>query len=239
MEMSCVIIDDEPHALAELAELIGRTPGIFLVSEFCDVRNALQFFGEGETVDIIFSDIDMPMIDGITAASLLQGYCRELVFVTAHREYALEAFGVRAAGYLLKPVGFIPFVELVSGLSQKRGLGQTDNGGSIAFIKGDRKHSFLKLALREVVFIEAMLNYVKIVTIEGVKVTYAGLKDVEDMLRPKAYFLRISKSLIVNMDFVDRVDGNLVYLNDGTSMTIGQSYREAFRDFLRKRTFNP
>jgi len=239
MEMSCIIIDDEPHALAELAELIGRTPGIFLVAEFSNVRHALQFFGEGELVDVIFSDIDMPSIDGITAASLLKGYCKELVFVTAHKDYALEAFGVGASGYLLKPVGLRELVERVSELSRRRDLGHAGNGESIVFIKGDRKHSFIKLVFKEVIFIQALLNYVKIITREGMRITYAAMKDVEEMLRPKAYFFRISKSVIVNMDYVEKVDGNAVYLNNGASMVVGETYRAAFRDFLRKRTFNP
>ena len=237
--MSCIIIDDEPHALAEMAELIGRTPGIFLVAEFGDPSRAIQFFDDGELVDIIFSDIDMPMVDGISAAILLQKFCRELVFVTAHRKFALEAFQVGASGYLMKPVAINALIDKVAQLSARRGLGYEGNGEAIAFIKGDRKHSFIKLVFKEVIFIQAMLNYVKIITLQGVKLTYAGLKNVEELLCTKAYFFRISKSVIVNMEFVTRVDGNGVYLMDGTSLTIGANYREAFRDFLRKRTFNP
>ena len=238
MEMSCVIIDDEPHAVAELAELIGLSPGIFLVECFSDVHQALQFFAQGEMVDVIFSDIEMPRIDGIAAASLLQGYCRELVFVTAHKDHAIEAFGVGAAGYLLKPVGLTELMGKISQLSLRRGTDYQGRGEAIVFIKGDRKHSFLKLVYKEVIFIQAMLNYVKIVTIEGVKITYAGMKHMEELLRPKAYFLRISKSVIVNMDFVVRVEGNGVYLSNDTSLVIGETYRKGFRDFLRKRTFN-
>lgn len=238
MEISCVIIDDEQHAVAELAELIERTPGIFLVADFKNVNQAAQFFGAGEKVDVIFSDIDMPLIDGISAAKLLQTYCKELVYVTAHRKFALEAFGVDAAGYLLKPVGLQAMVEKVAKLSERLSYGLVGSDDSIAFIKGDRKHSFLKLAFSEVIFIKAMLNYVQIFTLDGTKVTYMGLKAMEELLRYKNYFVRISKSVIVNMEFVKSVEGNGLYLTDGTSLVIGETYREHFRDFLRKRTFN-
>lgn len=238
MEISCVIIDDEQHAVTELAELIARTPGIFLVADFKDVTRAVQFFGAGEKVDVIFSDIDMPLVDGISAGKLLKGYCRELVYVTAHRGFALEAFGVDASGYLLKPVGLQALVEIVAKLSERLSYGLASSDDSIAFIKGDRKHSFLKLVFSEVIFIKAMLNYVQIFTLEGTKVTYMGLKAMEELLRYKNYFLRISKSVIVNMEFVKSVEGNGLYLADGTSLVVGETYREHFRDFLRKRTFN-
>ncbi|RZK43371.1 MAG: response regulator transcription factor [Pedobacter sp.] len=238
MEMSCIIIDDEPHAVSELAELIGLCPGVFVVECFSTVNQALQFFALGEIVDVIFSDIEMPGVDGISAASLLQGYCRELVFVTAHKGHALDAFGVGASGYLLKPVGMADVVAKISHLSMRRGIGYQGQGEAIVFIKGDRKHSFFKLVYKEVIFIQAMLNYVKIVTVEGPKMTYSGMKDMEELLRTKPYFFRISKSVIVNMDFVVRVEGNGVYLSNDTSVVIGETYRKGFRDFLRKRTFN-
>lgn len=238
MEICSIIIDDEPHAISELEDLVKRTPGIGLLGSFCNVNDAVEFLSEGHRVDIIFSDIDMPLLNGISAAKILKTYCDYLIYVTAHRDFAIDAFGVNAAGYLLKPVSTESFVNKVAEIAQDIRNLKRDDDQNLIFIKGSHKNAFIKLAFSDIIRIEAMLNYVKIYTQKGDEITYVGLKKLEDLLRKKGNFFRISKSSIINLDFMDRVDGHVVKLNNGGAFTIGEKYRDAFHEFLRKRTLN-
>ncbi|TKC00049.1 LytR/AlgR family response regulator transcription factor [Pedobacter cryotolerans] len=238
MEIRCIIIDDEPHAISELEDLIMRTPGIGLLGSFYNVNDAVRFLNEGQIVDIIFSDIDMPLINGIAAAKILKAYCSNLIYVTAHRNFAIEAFAVNAIGYLLKPVGIEAFVSKISEITLSIRNIKGNSNQDLIFIKGSHKNAFIKLAFSDVIRIEAMLNYVKIFTQKGDEITYVGLKKLEDILKKKCNFFRISKSSIINLDFMDRVDGNVIKMNDGGALNIGEKYRDAFHEFLRKRTLN-
>jgi two-component system LytT family response regulator len=239
MEICCIIIDDEPHAISELEDMIKKTPGISLLGSFYNVNDAWEFLSENHQVDIIFSDIDMPVINGISAAKILKTYCDYLIYVTAHRNFAIDAFVVNAAGYLLKPISLDSFVTKITEISQNIRNRKQDNEEDLIFIKGGHKNSFIKLAFSDIIRIEAMLNYVKIYTLKGDEITYVGLKKLEDLLKKKSNFFRISKSSIINLNFMDRIDGHVVKLNDGGVFTIGEKYRDAFHEFLRKRTLNP
>lgn len=238
MEICSIIIDDEPHAISELEDMIKRTPGIRLLGSFYNVNDAVEFLSDGNHVDIIFSDIDMPLINGISAAKILKTYCDYLIFVTAHRDFAIDAFGVNATGYLLKPVSTEAFVAKIAEIALDIKNPKQNDDKDLIFIKGSHKNAFIKLALSDIIRIEAMLNYVKIYTQKGEEITYVVLKKLEDLLKKKGNFFRISKSSIINLDFMDRVDGNVIKLNDGGAFTIGEKYRDAFHEFLRKRTLN-
>lgn len=238
MEIYSIIIDDEPHAISELEDMIKRTPGISLLASFYNVDDALKFLSEGHNVDIIFSDIDMPIINGISAAKILKTYCDYLIYVTAHRDFAIDAFGVNAAGYLLKPVSTNTFITKIAEIASNIKKTKLNNDQDIIFIKGGHKNAFIKLDLSSVIYIEAMLNYVKLHTKNGDEITYSSLKKIEDLLKYKGNFFRISKSCVINLDFMDRVDGNLIKMNDGEAFNIGEKYRDAFHEFLRKRTLN-
>ncbi|MES2650564.1 MAG: LytTR family DNA-binding domain-containing protein [Bacteroidota bacterium] len=239
MEISCIIIDDESHAIAELSSLIARIPSIYLVKSFISVYDAVDFLSEGNYVDIIFSDIEMPMLNGILAAKILHTYCDYLIYVTAHRDFAFDAYGVKATGYLLKPVSIEALIAQVSDIANNFEKQAEQNMQEIIFIKGDHKNSFTKLEFKDIIYVEALLNYIKICTVKGDEVTYLGLKNVEGILKRKTHFFRISKSIIINTEFIDKVDGNIVKLLNKNCFTTGEKYRNAFHDFLRKRTLNP
>lgn len=239
MEISCIVIDDEPHAILELADLIERTPGIYMLDSFYDIDHAVAFLSSHEPVDVIFSDIQLPKLNGISGAGILRKYCDYLVYVTAHRNFALDAFGAYAIGYLVKPVSQRAMVRQVTELRENLKKRINNQTKDMAFVKGARKNTFIKLEWSNVIYIEALLNYVNIQTTKGAEVTYLGLKAVSEFLKKQDHFFRISKSIIINLDFIERVDGNLVRMAGDISFTVGDKYRGAFHEFLRKRTLNP
>ncbi len=240
MELNCILIDDEPHAVEELSEIIGLTSGIKVLEKFYDVKSALGFLKEYGRVDVIFSDINMPGINGIDAAMLLNSHCDFLIFITAHKEYALDAFAVHADGYLVKPVSYKIFAERINVLLEKKahqeGVKQSDN--EVLFLKGTQKNTFIKIKYSDIVYIEAMLNYVIVHTLKGKEITYIGLSGMEKLLSKKEVFFRVSKSAIISVNYLDRVEGNVVRLTDKSFFPIGEKYRDAFHKFLRKRILN-
>lgn len=240
MALNCIIIDDEPHALAELKELIEGTPDMHFLKGFGDANTALAYLKESGSVDIIFSDISMPGLNGLDAARTMNAYCEFLIFVTGHKEFALEAFGANATGYLVKPVSSKAFIEQVETLITKKAFHDKlrNDHNDLLFLKGSYKNSFIKIRYNDVIYIEARLNYVLLHTTKGNEITYLGLKGMEAKLKNMNMFFRVSKSTIVSINYLDRVDGNVVILTDKNFFPIGEKYRSAFHDFLRKHTLN-
>lgn len=236
--MSCVIIDDEPHAIEELSDLIAQVPHLNLLQSFSDARQAITYLQEVSRADIIFSDIDMSVLNGIAAAELLNNHCHFLVYVTGYRDYAPEAFGAKAAGYLLKPLSYIAFTQKIEELTHKFNdiirLNRDEN--QLLFIKGGQKSSYVKIKYNDIIFIEAMLNYIKIHTTTGHEITYIGLKAIEDRLEIMDIFFRINKSIIISLHYLERVNGNMVKLSNGETYQIGDKYKSVFLEFLSKHT---
>ncbi|WEA03858.1 LytR/AlgR family response regulator transcription factor [Mucilaginibacter sp. SJ] len=238
MDLHCIIIDDEPHAVSELADLVRDVPGLHIAETFADARQAIAYLRQNGGVDIVFSDINLPGISGIDSAKLLRKYCRFLVFVSAHREFALEAFGVSANAYLVKPVSRALFMEKIYELTTVEKPAAAPEAEQVLFIKGNSKNSFIKVAPGKIIFIEGMLNYVVIHT-EGEKyVTYMGLKDILEKLAHLTQFMRINKSVIISLNHISHLDGHVVFLDNKMSFTIGKTFRDAFRDYIAKRTLN-
>src|SRR5690606_25366382 len=119
MPFTCIVIDDEPHAILELSELIEENSNLKLQKAFSNVFDAQKYLATEGSVDIVFSDIEMPDLSGLQAAQSLTSYCRFLVFVTAYRNHALQAFAEKCSGYLLKPVGSEEFVDLINRFRQQ------------------------------------------------------------------------------------------------------------------------
>ncbi|WP_313258294.1 LytTR family DNA-binding domain-containing protein [Sphingobacterium sp.] len=239
MLLSCIIIDDEYHAQMELSEALHKTPVVSLQGIFDDISAAYHFLEKNGKVDLIFCDINMPDLNGIDAASILKLKCTSLIYVTAHREYALDAFNVNADGYLLKPITQHALNEKIAYYLEKNNkYEQGSKAENFVFVKGSAKNSFVKLNLHHVVYIEAMLNYVKIWVNNVYHITYLTLKAMEKNLNSFGTFIRVSKSIIINTEHIAEVEGNLIRMSDGTRLTIGDTFKNAFIQFMNKRTLN-
>ncbi len=241
MKLNCIIIDDELHAISELSELINLNANLNLLNTFVDARDAIAYLQEISHVDIVFSDISMPALNGLNAGKMLNKYCKFLIYVTAHREFALDAFGVNAAGYLTKPVIYLEFMERMEIVFEKYGSAVERKlpKDAILFVKGGLKNSFIKINYNHIVYIEALLNYIIIHTESNSYITYITLKKMEEKLINQEEFFRISKSIIVSLNYVTKVDGNMVMMSNRKSHELGVKYKSVFLEFLKKRTLNP
>src|SRR5690606_3126134 len=248
MSLSCIIIDDEAHAKGELTDLIEDNDQLDLKKTFMEVTNAIEYLEDEGDVDVVFCDINMPNMNGLEAAKLLQRFCRYLVFVTGYREYSLDASGENASGYLVKPVNEQKFTSLMDSFLDKDKKLITyiliEKNGEF-FVKGGRKNESVKIDLDEVRYITASLNYSLVHLSDNSQVmTYILLGDLDKKLKNFKQFFRINKSTIISMRFFRKIEGNRIYLkedklsSENESFTIGPKYKAALLSFIKERSLN-
>lgn len=239
MQLSSIIIDDEPHARTEINDLIGITPNIICLGSFENIGEALDYLKQSEPVDIVFCDVSMPDIDGLEAGGILKEYCHYLIYVTAHRFHGPETYEVKASGYLLKPVRFNKFtkqIQLI--LKDKEGTLWRESEDETIFVKGSDKNSFLPINAQGIIYIQGLDNYIKFHTTEGEKITYMQLKDLDATLMRQQRYLRVAKSIIISLKYLEKVDGYVAYMKTGEIFNIGKVYRPAFKNLLQQRRLN-
>lgn len=239
MQISSIIIDDEPHARAEINDLIEITPNIICQGSFENIGEALDYLRQNDPVDIVFCDVSMPDVDGLEAGGILKEYCDYLIYVTAHRFHGPETYEVKASGYLLKPLRFNKFARQIQDIMEdkEKSLWRESEDQTI-FVKGSDKNSFLPINAKEIIYIKGLDNYIKFFTTEGEKTTYMQLKDLDATLMRQQRYLRVAKSIIISLKFLEKVDGYVAYMKTGEVFNIGKVYRPAFRNLLQQRRLN-
>jgi two-component system LytT family response regulator len=241
MKLNCIVIDDESHAISELSKLINLNINLTLLNTFMDAREAIAYLQNTDDVHIVFSDINMPALNGLNAGTMLNKFCDFLIYVTAHNEFALDAFGVNAAGYLTKPVIYAEFMERMEIIFDKYESIKTKKhpNSSILFVKGGLKNNFIKIIYNEIIFIEASLNYTIIHATTGIHMTYITLKDMEEKLLDHYQFIRISKSFIISIVHLIKVEGSIITTSDKREHKLGNRYKDEFFEYLKKHTLSP
>lgn len=231
----CVIIDDEQHAVDLLTDYISELPSLTISKTFNNPILALDSIRKDDDIDIIWLDIDMPGLSGLELAKSLRSKTKKLVFTTAHTQYAVDAFEVRADHYLLKPIKLSKFLALVNEITESL-YAITALPAKFFYIKGDEKGKLNRISMEEIVSIEGLKNYIVIYTKEEKFTTYLTMIEVENALEEDGRFMRIHKSFIINTDEIDRITGNTVYLSNQMEITLGASYKDKFNEYLNENT---
>ena len=232
--IKCLIVDDEPLAREAIKVYIDKMPELEVVDE-CE--NALQAMTSlrRKHVDLIFLDIEMPEIDGI---SFLQSFKNNpgVIFTTAYRNYAVEAFDLDVIDYLLKPISFDRFVSAIHKFYErsKRSLGiQSEiKKETIHYlnVKADRKT--YKIDVSTIHYIESLKDYSKIVCSEESIVTHDSLSNLEVLLKGCG-FLRIHRSFLVAIDKIRSFDAESVFL-EKKELPISRTYKKSVLATLEK-----
>ncbi|MGX1928538.1 LytR/AlgR family response regulator transcription factor [Flagellimonas sp. 2504JD4-2] len=224
MELRVIIVDDEPLAINVLKNYVEQVKQLHLVQTFSNAIDATSFLQENE-VDIIFLDINMPILDGMDFLKSLQTVPM-VVITTAHEEYALKSFELEAIDYLVKPIPFPRFLKAVNriiGLKQtsaKSGGGSSNEKPSI-FVKVDKK-KLQKIFIDEIVVVESLKDYIRIKTTSAKYIIHRTLGSFTDEL-PSDKFIRIHRSYTIAIDKVEAIEGNSLEI-DGIRYVIGRSY---------------
>ncbi|MDR1342658.1 MAG: LytTR family DNA-binding domain-containing protein [Prevotellaceae bacterium] len=238
--MKCIIVDDEPLARKGIKMLTDKTQGLVLLGEFGNAESASLFL-DGNEVDLVFLDIQMPGTNGIELAKTI-GNKTLVIFTTAYAEYALDSYEVDAVDYLVKPVSLPRFqravakaksyAELLS--AEVKNKLETVEDGYI-FIKADRK--IIRIYFTDILFIEGLKDYVIIHTPEQKIVALISLKAINSQL-PSGIFFRVNKSYIVNTQHISSLNNNDIQIGRH-EIPIGNTYRnEFFERFVSGKLLN-
>lgn len=218
--IKCLVVDDEPLGRDVLEKYISNTPALELTGVCRDGFEANQFIQNNE-IDIIFLDINMPKLSGLSFVRTLHN-APKIVFVTAYPEYAVEGFEVSAVDYLVKPVSVERFMKAVNKVIEII-KNEKEDKDSI-FIKVDKK--LVKVELNDIYFIEAYGDFLKVHTAEKSMIISETMKGFEERL-PGRKFLRIHKSYIINLDKIDFIESSQVKIKN-EFLPIGATYKEEF-----------
>lgn len=245
MILNCIAVDDEPLALDLVSKFIEQTPFLNLSGKYADALHALKAM-HTQKVDLIFLDIQMPDLNGIELARVLDKGAGKprIIFTTAYNQFALEGYKVDALDYLLKPFNYEEFLhaakkalhyaELLNKPATPAALvnetGQTDE--NYLFLKVE--YQLVRIALNDILYIEGLKDYVKVQlnSTEKAILSLSSLKALEEKL-PAGRFMRVHRSFIISLDKVTSMTKNSVHIGK-TLITVGDQYKDAFAQFIGK-----
>ncbi len=221
----CLIVDDEPIARQIIETYCSHLPQLRVVASCGNALEAKAILQQ-QAVSILFLDINMPVLDGIAFLKTLR-QPPQVIFTTAYKEYAVDAFDLAACDYLLKPFSlerFIVAVDKALAALRPTPVAPPDKSESFVFLKSEGR--IYKLLHEEILFAEASGNNTKIVTPKQIILPAMTFTRVEELL-PGTVFLRVHRSFLVNKSRISHIEGNRIFLDD-YEIPIGANYREQF-----------
>jgi DNA-binding LytR/AlgR family response regulator len=228
-KIRCLVIDDEPLAREILRQHIAGVQALELAGTCSNAVEAISFLNE-HPVDLLFLDIQMPQLLGTNFIRTLKNPPK-VIFTTAYRKYAIEGFELAAVDYILKPIPFERFLKAVNKAMELNiptaqtplpvKEHQAESANSFLYFRVDRK--MVKVFFRDILFIEALKDYIKIVTTSKTIVTKYVLSTLEEML-PASEFLRIQKSFIVAINKIESYNADSIQIAKH-ELPIGRLYK--------------
>ena len=235
-KLSCYIIDDEPLAQGILEEYISKVPFLELKGTF---MSPLEAAGQLkiDNPDLLFLDINMPELDGLSFIPMLNPKPM-IILTTAYDQYALKAFELEVRDYLLKPFSFERFYKTVLRLYQEQNHKQQDQSETKTELKTENAYIFLKVghriqkvAIRDILFVEGVKDYLRIHTTDEKILTLMNFVKLQELL-PSQYFIRVHRSFLVAIDKIDHIEKNRIRIADQI-IPISDSYADAFHKMLK------
>ena len=225
MKLKCIIIDDEPIARKVLQEFIEEIDYLTLTGQAENPLKAMSLLND-ENADIIFLDINMPKISGIEFLKSSK-YNAQIIITTAYPVYAVEAYGLDVLDYLVKPISFDRFLKACNKARETSGQRkstpvQPTHADNHFFIKCENQIE--KIFYDDLIYAEAMMNYVMLYTSSKKMMVYITIKGLEEQL-PAELFIKVHKSFIVNKNRIRSIEGNIINIGN-EKITISQNLRE-------------
>ncbi|RZJ67645.1 MAG: response regulator transcription factor [Flavobacterium sp.] len=232
-KIKCLVVDDEPMALALIENYAKKTPFLELRAACSNAFEALEIL-EDEAIDLVFLDIQMPELNGLELSKTLSKNTR-VIFTTAFNEYAIDGFKADALDYLMKPFSFEEFytaaVRAKEWFALVRSRKSEKPESDFMFVKSDYKQ--IKINLSDVLYFEGLKDYIKIWIAGNPKaiLTKMSLKSLEEEL-PETKFMRIHRSFIIALDKIEAVERSQVLIGK-ERITVADQYKERFLEFVR------
>ena len=233
MKIKCVIIDDEALAINVIEDHLKNFEHVDVVATY---TNPLKAFGllEKEKIDVIFIDINMPQLSGFEFIENLS-YKPLVIITTAYREYAVKSYELNVLDYLVKPIPFQRFLKTMNKVHQRIYLDNAVQDLNIQqephiFLKVSKK--LIKVNLNDILYIESLKDYIKVITTLGDYVVHKSLTAISEEL-PQSNFLRVHRSYTISLNKIKSVEGNMLEIV-GRKIPIGRNYVK----IARERIFN-
>jgi DNA-binding LytR/AlgR family response regulator len=236
-KINCLIVDDEPPALLLMEKYINAVPVLHFAGKCSNAVDAMPILQQ-YSIDLIFLDIQMPHILGTDFIRALINPPK-VVFTTAFRKFAVEGFELDAVDYLLKPISFERFLKAVNKVMKlnlpvvptfPEDMGtKKEPEPSFLFLRADRKN--LKIQLHEILFVESLKDYVKVVTKDRTIVSKQAISTIEESL-PEEAFLRIHRSFIVSISKIESFTAGLIQVGK-YELPVSRSYRHEVEKALK------
>ena len=237
--LKCCVVDDEPLARELICSFVKMTPFLQLVGSFSSASEAIKCV-VSEDVDLMFLDIQMPELNGIEFAKIIPEHCR-IIFVTAFEKYALDGFRSNAIDYLLKPVSYSEFLASANKALKwaelkARAENNTSSPTETSHIIVKSEYKLIQIDINKILYIEGLKDYIKIYTDDSPNciLSLMNMKTIEQYL-PSDKFIRVHRSFIVQMSKISVIERNRIVFGD-VYIPIGDSYKQAFQDFLKSRS---
>lgn len=240
-KLRCIAIDDNRNDLKEIELLIKQHPSLVMLRTYIDPVKALAGIQKEYDLDIIFMDIEMPEIDGISLAGLIRKRTRHLVFTTAFQEYAFTSFSAMPSGYLLKPISKLNFADCIFKITEgwtNPAPPKNQSDENLFLPTGNGKSE--RICIKDIIMFEPNTgtNYTKVYTENKEFEVLSTLIAIENMLRDDIRFMRISRSCLINLNHITELSPGKVLMGAiKKKMSIGPDYLNGFNDYLAERMF--
>lgn len=233
MKIKCIIIDDEPLAISVIENHLKSFDHVEIVETFNNPLKAYRIL-EQEKIDVIFLDINMPQMTGFVFIENLS-YKPLIVITTAYREYAVKSFEFNILDYLVKPIPFNRFLKTVNKIYQQVYVNSASADTSLQqephiFLKVNKK--LIKINLNDILYIESLKDYIKVITTLGDYVVHKSLSAITEEL-PQSNFIRIHRSYTISINKISALEGNTIEISN-RKIPIGRNYTKQ----AKERIFN-
>lgn len=224
--MNCIIVDDDPLSCKIIEGYVNKYTGLNLAGSYNDAVEARNVLTQRRDIDLIFLDIMMPEMNGFDFIGSLESP-PNIIVISSAEEHALKAFDFNVVDYLLKPITYPRFCKAIDKAERYFSKKEPAGNDEEIFIKSGS--SLIKLKLNDIIYVEALENYVTLNTKEEKYTIHFTMKAIESQL-PSGVFIRVHRSYIVNKTMIQSIKENLLEINIGKStknIPVGKSFRDS------------
>ncbi|MCX6325774.1 MAG: LytTR family DNA-binding domain-containing protein [Bacteroidia bacterium] len=225
--MNCIIVDDDKLSCKILEGYVSKSASLNLIGSYSDSVEARNVFTKRHDIELIILDIEMPEMNGFDFIGSLD-FPPNIIIVSSAEEYAIKAFDFNVVDYLLKPVSYGRFCKAIDKTIKYFSRREvTNTGDEEIFIK--KGSSLVKLKLSDIIYIEALENYITLNTNDDKFTIHFTMKAIENQL-PSGVFIRVHRSFIINKSMIQTIKENTLDLNFGGSLKsipVGKSFRNS------------
>jgi len=221
--MNCIVVDDDKASINVFTQIIKQVDYLNIIQTCSTPVEAINALNKHTDIDVLFLDIEMPEMNGLEMIRTLAERPR-IILTTSHTEYALDAYDLDVVDYLIKPITLTRLLKALSKIKQADNHTNVTVEQDFFFVKKDSV--LIKVPVKDILWIEALGDYITLHTKNERFILHITLKSVESKL-PTSKFIRVHRSYIVHIDNVRTVEDTTIYINDA-SIPIGALYRENF-----------